>query len=146
MSKVNLVTLFLKMFFRFKIYWWNIWKLEHSLKALCNNVKIKAYLYALGIKPSKVSKHTTEFRLAINWGSEFVVFSNNLYVKKNQRTIHLNFRGKLNISMLKDKVIFEFFKLIGFWKKQKRFINTSLINYWSKFRRAVFKPKYCVYS
>ena len=103
------------------------------MKALCNNVKIKAYLYALGIKPSKLV-------------NTFVVFSNNLYVKKNQRTIHLNFRGKLNISMLKDKVIFEFFKLIDIWKKQKRFINISLINYWSKFRRAVFKPKYCVYS
>ena len=63
------------MFFKFSISWWNSSKLEHILKAVCDNVKIKAYLYELGIKLSKLVKHTIECRFAINWGCEFVVFS-----------------------------------------------------------------------
>ena len=42
------------MFFKFSISSWNSSKLEHSLKALCNNVKIKVYLYQLGIKLLKL--------------------------------------------------------------------------------------------
>ena len=42
------------MFFKFSISSWNSSKLENSLKALCNSVKIKVYLYQLGIKLLKL--------------------------------------------------------------------------------------------
>ena len=48
--------------------------------SLCNKVEIKVYLEKLHIKLNKVSKYTTECRLAINQENE--VFSNNFEVKK----------------------------------------------------------------
>ena len=117
------------MFFKFSTSWWNSLILKHSVKTLRNNIKIRAYLYELG----------TECRLATNWGSEFAVFSN-FDVKKRKGIIHLNFNGKLSISMLQIMVIFEFLNLIDVLIKKKSVMIMSLRNYRSKFRRAFFKP------
>ena len=48
--------------------------------------------------------------------------------------------------MLEVKVIFEFFNLIDIMKKKKSFTNMPLLNDWSTFRLAFFKPKNFVYT
>ena len=47
------------------------------MKALCNNVKTKVYFYELVIKLSKLVNTPLNVKLSRNWGSEFVVVSNN---------------------------------------------------------------------
>ena len=108
------------MFFKYWISWWNSSKLEHSLKALCNNVKIKAYLYELGIKLPKLVNTPLNVGLRLTDVVNLLFSSTILMSRKDKKW------GKLYISMLEVKVIFEIFSLIDIMKKEKSAIKYLL--------------------